>query len=145
MHSRAQSVKYWRSSRGFDMKTSRMSQLANEPNPVCCRLSSPFHHYEVITETTLHLRELRICHCAGLQLIRRLLIAGIERPACLPPQAASLTCLVLREFTGDIVKFGSGIELGERFFLLGVFLALGWIRNGIFQREGQAKSGPSRV
>lgn len=88
----------------------------------------------MIPETTLHLRELRICHRAGLQLISHLLIAGIERTACLPPQAAPLPRLVLGEFTGDFVKFGSRVELGERFFLLGVFLALGWVRNDTFRR-----------
>ena len=83
---------------------------------------------------TLHLHVLRVPSRARLQLVRRLLIRGVQRAAHLPPQAAALPGLVLGELARHVVEFGAVAELGQCFFFLGVFLALrrssvfcGWV------------------
>ena len=73
---------------------------------------------------TLHLGILRIPRRARLQLVRRLLVRGIQRPAHFPTQAAALTGLVLGVLARHFVEFGAVAEFGQGFFFLGVLLAL---------------------
>ena len=73
---------------------------------------------------TLHFHIFRIPRRARLQLIRRLLISGIQRSADFPTQAPALPRLVLGVFAGHFVELGAVAEFGEGFFFLGVFFAL---------------------
>ena len=73
----------------------------------------------------LHLRVLRVPRRARLQLVRRLLVRGVQRAAHLPAQAAALARLVFGELARDVVESGAVAQLRQRFFFLGVFLALG--------------------
>lgn len=85
---------------------------------------------------TLHLDIFRIPRRARLQVIRRLLIRSIQRSPYFPTQAAALTGLVFGELARYFVEFGAVSQLRQRFFFLGVFLALDWLSQYVLARRG---------
>lgn len=100
----------------------------------------------------LHLHKLRVPRRARLQLIRRFLERCIERASDLPAKTAPLPSFVLGKLSGYLIELGTVTQLGDGFFLFGMFLALrmvsawGTLRNvkkmhsemnGSIRREGR--------
>ena len=73
---------------------------------------------------TLHLGTLGVPRRARLQLVRRLLVRGIQGPAHLPAQAAALPGLVLGVLARHLVELGAVAESGQGLFFPRVLLAL---------------------
>ena len=93
----------------------------------------------------LHLRILRVPRRARLQLVRRLLVRGVQRTAHFPPQATTLASLIFGVLAGHVVEPGAVAQLRQRFFFLGVFLALDGRSVFPAMRTGGGGAGRTRM
>ncbi|KAI6772351.1 hypothetical protein HG530_003309 [Fusarium avenaceum] len=82
------------------------------------------HHDDVIPKLRLDLDKLGTGRRACLQSKSHLFKLGIQATLGLPAKRTTLSCLVLRELTGNLIEFDAFVQFCQSLLLLGVLLAL---------------------